>query len=76
MTDTKPWWQSETKLGILASSVSVLLGIFGVVVDASTLTQITIGVAALVGNYFANQGRNKATTPIDTKQVLPGLRLK
>jgi len=33
-------------------------------------------VAALAGNYFASRGRNRATVPIDTKQVLPGLRLK
>lgn len=74
-TDTKPWWQSKTKIGILVSSVAAILGLFGVVVDAGVITDVAFGVAVLVGNWYASYGRNTADTPIDKKLVLPGLRL-
>lgn len=74
--ETKPWWQSKTKIGILASSVTVIAGIFGVVLDAGMVTEVTFGLITLAANLYASRARNSADTPIDTKQVLPGLRLK
>lgn len=74
-TDTKPWWQSKTKIGILVSSVAAILSLFGVVVDVGVITEVAFGVAVLVGNWCASHGRNTADTPIDKKLVLPGLRL-
>lgn len=73
-TDTKPWWQSRTQVAILAGAVSVIAGMFGVAVDAGALTELAINAATLVSLLFAARGRARATEPLDTKQILPGVR--
>lgn len=75
LTDTKPWWQSRTQVGILASSVAIIAGMFGLEVDAGILTEAALGLVALAANLLAARGRINATQQISTKQVLPGLTL-
>lgn len=73
-TDSKFWWKSKTKIGILVSSVAEIAGIFGFVIDAGLATEVVFGLITLAANLYASRGRDQATVPIDTKQILPGLR--
>lgn len=81
--EPKAWWQS---LGINGSVVSAISGLaalaavaaqlFGYRVDVGVLTELLMGLTALVVSAMTWWGRVKAAQPISKTQVLPGLTLK
>jgi hypothetical protein len=75
-SDPKAWWESRAVVGSLISSASVLAAMFGVNVDAGAATELALGLLALAANAVAWYGRVKATRPISTKRVVPGVTLR
>jgi hypothetical protein len=71
----KPWWASEGMLGGLAV---MLVGAFGLAkwgIDAGSLTELLSSLATVVAGIASARGRAKATAPIDSTRVLPGVRI-
>lgn len=72
----KPWWQSRTIIGTIVSSVAVIAGMAGYAVDVPGVTELAVGLTALVGNALAWYGRVEATKVINKRQVLPGVVIR
>jgi uncharacterized membrane protein len=68
---TKPWWTSKTIWGAIITVLAVVLGFFGVQVDAETQALLVdnavaaaTAITALVGVVLSIYGRIKADTKI------------
>lgn len=68
--DPKPWYRSRGVIGSLATVVATLAGLFGVSLDAGTLTELVLQATALGGGLLALRGRIKAAQPIAAR-LLP-----
>lgn len=75
-TAPKVWWESKAQIGTLVTMFASVLGIAGYVVDAQQVTEIAWLAVTLISSLLAFWGNVTRTGPLDTKQVLPGLRLK
>lgn len=65
-TETKPWYQSTTILGALATGLVALLGIFRINLGVSTgeLTDALLALGTFAGTVVTIVGRIKASTTI------------
>ena len=76
----KPWWRSigiKGSLGNAAVALAMLVvaaaQLVGYDIDL-TATELLIGsLFSLVSAFFAWRGRVRATSPISTTQILPGI---
>lgn len=71
----KPWWQSRTIWGLIATIVAGLAGRYGFEVDSEGLTNVLLQIIEVVGLALALFGTVRRTKSIDSTLVAPGLRL-
>lgn len=70
----KPWWQSKALLGALGTIVVGLAGLAGWEVDSGQVTELLVGLGALVSGIVAFVGTVRRKAPVDPDLVLPGVR--
>lgn len=70
--DPKSWYRSRGVIGSLATVAAMLAGLFGVSLDAGTLTELILQAVALGGGLLGLWGRLRAAQPI-APNILPRL---
>ncbi|MEY2686293.1 MAG: hypothetical protein RL375_491 [Pseudomonadota bacterium] len=73
--DEKPWWQSQTVVGLMVSITCKGLALIGYEVDAEQWTVLSLALLAIGADLVAWWGRVQATRVISKVQILPGLTL-
>ena len=71
----KPWWQSRTIWGLIATIVAGLAGRYGFEVDSEGLTNVLLQIIEAVGLALAFVGTIRRSAPVDGTLVAPGVRL-
>ena len=72
----KPWWTSKTAIFALGTVLVSLAGLWGIPLDAQTLTETLTALATLVSGLLTLWANARRTAPLDRSLVGPGLRLK
>ena len=72
----KPWWTSKTAIFALGTVLVSLAGLWGIPLDAQTLTETLTALATLVSGLLTLWANSKRRAPLDATLVLPGVRLK
>ena len=72
----KPWWTSKTAIFALGTVLVSLAGLWGIPLDAQTLTETLTALATLVSGLLTLWANARRSAPLDTELVLPGVRLK
>ena len=70
-----PWWQSRGIIGSLVTIAASGAGLIGWSLNVPAATELAVGLAGLIGGALSWWGRVRASHPISTKMVLPGLTL-
>ena len=71
----KPWWQSRTIWGLIATIVAGLAGRYGVEVDAGELTNVLLQIIEVGGLALAVFGTVRRTQSLSVAGAAGGLRL-
>jgi peptidoglycan hydrolase-like protein with peptidoglycan-binding domain len=71
----KVWWLSTAAVGTLASFVSHVAGLWGWEIDPDGLATFILGIAGAVFAAIAFWGTIKRKRTIDSRAILPGVRL-
>lgn len=72
----KPWWTSKTAIFALGTVLVSLAGLWGIHLDAQTLTETLTALATLVSGLLTLWANSRRKGALDTGLVLPGVRLK
>ena len=64
MTGNKPWYQSKTMIGLVATAVTMVLGFLKLDVSKMEVSEIITQLVAVGGLIFAAYGRAKAKTKL------------
>jgi hypothetical protein len=70
-SEGKPWWQSRTIIGAAAAILATVLGmIFKAEIPNEDVTELLLGIAAVVGSALAIYGRIKAKGPVEVRKAV------
>ena len=72
----KPWWTSKTAIFALTTVLISLSALFGITLDAQTLTETLTALATLVSGLLTLWANARRSGSIDSSLVAPGLRLE
>lgn len=72
----KPWWTSKTAIFALGTVLVSLAGLWGIPLDAQTLTETLTALATLVSGLLTLWANSRRKGALDTGLVLPGVRIK
>jgi hypothetical protein len=70
-SEGKPWWQSRTIIGAAAAILATVLGmVFKAEIPNEDVTELLLGLAAVVGSALAIYGRIKAKGPVEVRKAV------